>query len=283
MSNLRSFINTWVQDRVAEQSMETRYRPPLLGFADAADDRFLQLRQIAGPTHLLPADLMPEARSVIAFFVPFAPEIVDANRAHPCRVAREWGVAYIETNALINRISQDLIAALAERGIRGATVPPTHNFDPSTLVSRWSHKSVAAVAGLGGFGLYHMLITEAGCAGRFGSVVVDATLEPTSPPAGPLLNRCAYYDDQGCTVCVDRCPTGALTELGLDKQLCYRWLLHTADRFQDLGVADVCGKCATGPCALAPAAGVKSALRAGIDRIHISGDLSEEGSDDKAT
>ncbi len=253
MSNLGSFISTWVQDQVAGERMETRYRPPLLGFADAADDRFLQLRQIAEPTHLLPADLLSAARSVIAFFMPFAPGIVDANRAHPRHVAREWAVAYIETNALINRISQDLIVALAERGIRGATVPATHNFDPETLVSRWSHKSVAAIAGLGSFGLHHMLITEAGCAGRFGSVVVDAILELTSPPVGPLLDRCAYYDAKGCTVCVDRCPTGALTEFGLDKQLCYRWLLHIAGRFQELGVADVCGKCATGPCALAPA------------------------------
>ena len=164
-------------------------------------------------------------------------------------------MAYFETNALINQVSRGLIAVLAERGITAAAEPATHNFDPQTLVSRWSHKSVAAVAGWGSFGLHKMLITEAGCAGRFGSVVVDVDLEPTSPPSGTLMNRCTYFVDKSCTVCVDRCPTTALTVDGLDKQLCYRWLLKVADRFQELGYADVCGKCAvTGPCALASAA-----------------------------
>jgi epoxyqueuosine reductase QueG len=160
----------------------------------------------------------------------------------------------VETNALINQVSQELVALLAERGVRAATRPATHNFAPSTLVSRWSHKSVAAIAGLGSFGLHHMLITDAGCAGRFGSVVVDVALEPTSPAGGTLHHRCSYFTDGSCTVCVERCPVGALTEEGLDKQLCYRWLQRVADRFQELGRADVCGKCATGPCALGPAA-----------------------------
>ncbi len=49
--------------------------------------------------------------------------------------------------------------------------------------------------------------------------------------------------------CVARCPVGALTEDGLDKRRCYERLLQVADGFRDLGVVDVCGKCATGPCA----------------------------------
>lgn len=254
MRDLEAFIAAWVGERVAEAGTETRYRPPLVSFANAADPRFPQLRALAEPTHLLPTDLLPTARSVIAFFLPFAAQTVEANRAHPRYVAHEWVLAYIETNALINQISQGLIAVLTGRGIAAAAEPATHNFDPQTLVSRWSHKSVAAVAGLGSFGLHRMLITEAGCAGRFGSVVVDVDLEPTSPPPGPLVNRCTYFADKSCTLCVDRCPVRALTLDGLDKQLCYRWLLNVADRFQELGFADVCGKCAvSGPCALASA------------------------------
>jgi epoxyqueuosine reductase len=248
--HLEAFIITFVRREVSKAGTETRYRQPLVGFADATDPRFPQLREIAEPTHQFPGDLLPTAQSVISFFLPFAEEVVEANRAKPRQVAREWALAYVETNRLINRIAQRLVAALAERGLKAVTEPATHNWDPITLISRWSHKSVAAIAGLGSFGLHHMLITDAGCAGRFGSLVVDAALEPTSSPEESIVRRCSYLVDGSCTVCADRCPVGALTVAGLDKQLCYRWLSHVADGFQELGLADVCGKCATGPCAL---------------------------------
>ena len=246
-------MTDFVQQEVAEAGTETRYRQPLVGFADAADPRFLQLRQVAEPTHLLPGDLLPAAQSVISFFLPFAEEIVEANRAESLQVAREWALAYIETNVLINRTAQRLIAALAERGVKAAAEPATHNYDPITLVARWSHKSVAYIAGLGSFGLHHMLITDAGCAGRFGSLVVDAVLEPTSAPGAPTRERCRYFYDGSCRVCVERCPVGALTESGLDKHRCNERLLQVADHFREFGLADVCGKCATGPCAFEPA------------------------------
>ena len=120
MDNLGTFITAFVRQQVAQAEAETRYRPPRVGFADAADPRFPQLREICEPTHSLPSDLLPAARSVISFFLPFAEEIVDANRAHPHQVAREWALAYVETNTLINDISHRLIAALAERGVKAA-------------------------------------------------------------------------------------------------------------------------------------------------------------------
>jgi len=257
METLESFIAAFVRRKVASAKTRTRYREPLVGFADAADPRFLQLREIAEPTHLLPTDLLPGARSVVSFFLPFAEDVVRANRAHPCEVAEEGDVAYVETSALIIEIARELIAALAEKGVRAAAEPATHNWDPVTLISRWSHKSIAAIAGLGSFGLHRMLITDLGCAGRFGSLVVDAFLEPTSEPEPPT--RCLYFHDRSCTVCVDRCPVGALTEDGFDKHRCYRWLLEVAERFRHVGYADVCGKCAVfGPCALKPAVPVSA-------------------------
>ena len=272
MNDLETFIADFVQQEVAHSGTQTRYRQPLVRFASAADPRFPQLRELAEPTHLLPTDLLPTARSVVAFFLPFAKEVVNANRADPRQVAREWAVAYVETNALICRIAQQLIDALDKQGVKAVAEPSTHNWDPVTLISRWSHKSVAAIAGLGSFGLHHMLITDAGCAGRFGSLVVDAGLEPTSAPVGAARERCRYFIDKSCRVCVERCPVGALaavpkelsatsgcpallsfpnrTESGLDKHLCYEWLLQVADQFPEVGFADACGKCATGPCAL---------------------------------
>jgi epoxyqueuosine reductase QueG len=159
-------------------------------------------------------------------------------------------LAYLETNELIDRISRRLVAALGERGVKAATESATHSYDPQLLVAGWSHKSVAAIAGLGSFGLNHMIITDAGCAGRFGSLVVDAPLEPTSSPTDRHRERCLYFHNQSCTVCVERCPVAALTKAGLDKHRCHEQLLLSAAYcFRELGLADVCGKCATGPCA----------------------------------
>jgi epoxyqueuosine reductase len=92
-----------------------------------------------------------------------------------------------------------------------------------------------------------MVITAAGCAGRFGSLVVDAELRPGQVER---RERCLYLAGGSCLECVWRCPVDALSEDGLDKQRCYRHCLEVAEMYRDLGLADVCGKCALGPCAL---------------------------------
>jgi epoxyqueuosine reductase QueG len=201
---------------------------------------------------MLPEDLLPGARTAVSFFLPFVPEVLEANGRQRQDVAREWAVAYVETNALINQITARLIALLGEQGVRAAAQPATHNFDPVTLESGWSHKSVAVIAGLGSFGLHQMVITDAGCGGRFGSLVLDAGLD-FEPPAG-VRERCLYYHDGSCLECVTRCPASALSEdEPLDKDRCHEHVHAIARTYEELGLVDVCGKCAVGPCALASA------------------------------
>jgi epoxyqueuosine reductase len=235
-----------IQRLVAGAGTATEYRQPLVAFASAADPRFLDLPRLAGRDHLQPRDLLPGARTLVSFFLPFAPWVVEANARHREEVAREWAVAYVETNALIGRITAHLVDLLAGQGVRAAAEPATHNFDEVTLLSRWSHKSVAVIAGLGSFGLHQMVITDAGCAGRFGSLVLDAELDLI--PAGPR-ERCLYVHDGSCLDCVARCPVQALDiNAPLDKHRCHDHLHSVARGYTDVGLADVCGKCAIGPC-----------------------------------
>jgi epoxyqueuosine reductase QueG len=244
---LGELIAATIHQKVLDADVETEYRQPLVGFVSADDPRFRELREVAEPTHLQPEDLLPGARSVVSFFIPFACWVVEANSRLPDKVAREWAVAYVETNTLIDDITTHLSSYLAERGVRAMAEPATHNFDPVTLVSRWSHKSVAVLAGLGSFGLHQMVITDMGCAGRFGSLVSDAELPVTKTDS---RQRCLYYVDGSCLECVVRCPAQALDPgASLDKELCSSYLHRGARRFEHIGLADVCGKCVAGPCA----------------------------------
>jgi len=250
LANVADYIRKLISDRVATASTVTSYRTPLVAFARADDPGFDELpRRIPG--HLHPRDLLPGARSgaqsVCAFFLPFTPQIVRSN-ARGELASEEWARAYVETNALLADICAMLEDELGQRGIHAAWEPPTHNFDPVRLVSAWSHKSVAALAGLGQFGHHHMLITRAGCAGRLGSVVLDVEVAVAEDGStGNAATLCTY--DQGCRECIRRCPVGALTEEGLDRARCYARCLENDARWPQW-TADVCGKCATGPCAI---------------------------------
>jgi len=246
-------IYRWAMDQVKQKTsakltgdhLQTKFREPLLGVADAKDPLFARLKEVVDAGHLLPQDLLADAKSVLVFFLPFDLELMRENRFGKM-ATREWAVAYIEANALINTLCQEMRDELGKMGIKAAFQPATHNFDPVTLCSFWSHKHAAFIAGLGTFGLHHMLITPAGCGGRFGSLVLNAKLAVTPRP---LVEYCLHRQGKNCRICLDRCPTRALSDTGLDKQACYDHLLEVDRHYSDLATCDVCGKCATGPCA----------------------------------
>ncbi len=246
-SELSKWIRAFIEDQVANAQTQTAYRQPVVGFAKADDTLFPTLKTVCGSQHLVPSDLLAEARSVVAFFIPFTGELVRLNAQHPF-VAREWAVAYAETNRLIAAICERLSAALEPKGVRAAWTPPTYQYDRDSLVANWSHKHIAYVAGLGTFGVHHMLITERGCAGRLGSLVIDARLPASDRRTRPC---CRHYRGEQCLVCVRRCPVEALDSTGFARLRCYARLLTVDAHFEDLESVDVCGKCATGPCSTA--------------------------------
>lgn len=245
-SSLAQLIIDTVRRDVTEAGTVTAYREPLVRFADASNPRFSELQRLVGTDHMLPQDLLAGTESVVSYFIPFENDVVKANTRDRRAVADEWALAYVETNELIGRIAVHLIALLADRGVRAASEPASGNFSSDSLTSRWSHKSVAVIAGLGGFGLHHMVITDAGCAGRLGSLVIDAPL-----PVAPVdhRERCLWFYDGSCRACVEGCPMDALSDdAAIDKQRCWERCLDVAELYEHLGTAEVCGKCVIGPC-----------------------------------
>ncbi len=239
-------IEAYVANYPKEQGTQTRWQTPLLATVAATDPRLTEIKKQVGPKHLLPQDLLPGARSVICYFLPFAPEIGRSNQAE-AQCSDEWAWAYVETNQLINDLNRYLQEELGKRGYIAAVTPATHNFDEQTLLSNWSHRHLAVLAGLGSIGLNQMLITDKGCCGRLGSLVSDLELN-IQPPA--LSPACLYYFDQSCRQCIIRCPTGALTESSFDRFKCYAHLLQNVELHQPKGYVDACGKCVSRiPCA----------------------------------
>lgn len=250
-TKLAGFITEIIKQETTGSGTVTQYREPIVGFVAANDPGFPNLRKVVNPAHSMPDDLLPGAKSVVSFFLPFAPEVAIANEKDRHQIAEEWAVAYVETNQLIGRITERLIDALGERGVRAAAEPATGNFDHESLVSWWSHKSIAVLAGIGSFGLHHLVITDAGCAGRFGSLVIGAALPIDKPEP---KERCEFYVDETCMECVFNCPANALDEDGtIDKQACWVRCQENDAQFPQFEAAQVCGKCSVGPCALGSA------------------------------
>jgi len=222
-----------------------QWETPLIGFADAADPLFQELKTIVGPTHALPRDFLEDAAGVIAFFLPFDRSIVKSNIPDEYS-SKLWARAYVETNALIESINHHLHRWFRDQGYASSIIPPTHNFDKTRLISDWSHRHVAYIAGMGRFGLNNMLITEKGCCGRFGTIVTNC---PTVANPRPNQEYCLYRHNGTCAKCVERCPAEALTTKGYDRHKCYDMCLINDNRHHDLPLTDVCGKCLTGvPC-----------------------------------
>ena len=238
-------IKTFVSDYNRGDLIQSEWKEPLVRFASAADSLFPKLKEITHPTHAVPSDFLPKAKTVIAYFLPFSTNIVRSN-VQGRYSSPEWCAAYIETNELILRINTCLKEWFEARGYKGVLIPATHNWDVEKLISDWSHRSVAYIAGLGTFGLNNMLITEKGCCGRFGSFITDAEIPADDRPEG---EACLHKYNGTCGVCVKRCVNDALKTDSFDRFACYEMCLENERQNRNLGYADVCGKCLVGlPC-----------------------------------
>ncbi|AAM07663.1 TPA: epoxyqueuosine reductase [Methanosarcina acetivorans] len=238
-------IESIIKEAAANPGTEIRYREPLVGYASADDPIFDEMKEIIGPHHLHPKEVFPGAKTVVSFFLPFDKKLVELNWRSPDPI-KEWIQAKSETDNLIGKINEKLKAALAEEGIEAVVPGVVFDYTSKGFDVAWSHKSAAYAAGLGTFGVHQMLITKAGCAGRFGTLLISAEIPPTPRPTEEF---CRYKKGEKCLVCVDRCPAGALSIRGLDKEKCYRQLRENSKAFPELNQF-ACGKCATGPCAL---------------------------------
>jgi len=78
--------------------VQTGWKEPLVAFADAGDSLFPELKRAAGPTHALPQDFLPDAGTVVTFFVPFEESVAGSNK-DGIESSIAWAIAYITNPA----------------------------------------------------------------------------------------------------------------------------------------------------------------------------------------
>lgn len=253
LADLSRQLVDFVADYPRKYNQIAIWREPIMACAPA-DERFRRLKEITVPEHALPRDLLPAAKTVVAWFIPFKHHIQMDNTGGE-RPALSWGRAYVSTNDMINRAGQAMKAMIEEVGGKAALTPATHNFDEKRIVSLWSHKHLGHLIGLGRYGTNCQLITPAGCSGRMGSLVTD--LDLGDHPLVTAAELCLIKAGKTCGKCIKACPIDALGENAMDRAACFarlkenRRLLMEPDGLPD--TTHVCAKCQVGlPCSIKP-------------------------------
>ncbi len=271
---IEEFIKTYVAE-----SRENRlfliddgpiFDEPLVGFANGEDPLFYDYRSIIGPFHLTPREVLERSLStscrtpykdigdisVICWALPIAKKTRASNARRDTWPSLRWSHSRYYGEMVNESLRQDLVSFLTKKGY--FVVAPVLSPLFSSLdnyhggpTSNWSERHALYVAGMGTFGLSDGFITPRGIAMRCGSVVVNLKLPPTPQKYRSHTQNCPFFTDKSCAMCIDRCPAGAITGTGHNKNKCRDYIRelhsHLAQRYgvEILG----CGLCQVAvPC-----------------------------------
>ncbi|MCC2864736.1 4Fe-4S binding protein [Anaerovorax odorimutans] len=231
------------------------YDAPLIGAAPVSDVLFEALKkpEAIGEHFMLPKDWMPEGRTVLSFFLPYTEAVKLANARDGREPAPEWLHGRIEGQSFlteacaylkdtIEHMSGTVIVPTWDPRFWKSETPKGVEFPDYEFTSNWSERHIAFVCGLGTFGLSRGLITKAGIAGRFASLVTDLAFEPVPREYDGLYDYCT-----NCGACIRRCPVNAISfKTGKAHEPCASFLDYTEEAYAP---RYGCGKCQTGvPC-----------------------------------
>ena len=178
---IEELIKTYLSDYQNREEIATSYGEPLVGFADAWHPYIQNLPRLISASHELPQNVLPDAKTIIAYYIPFTKDLAKTNRTDGITASPEWARAYEETNALFVELNEEIIRFIQEKAGHAGITPKATTFYQSSLVSDWSHRHIAYAAGLGTFGLNNMLLTRHGCCGRFSTVITNLDLKTGQP------------------------------------------------------------------------------------------------------
>ncbi|WP_027714292.1 epoxyqueuosine reductase [Desulfuromonas sp. TF] len=245
-------------ENLQEDGATPYFEEPLVGFAAADDPLFIEYKKIIGDFHLTPGEFLSEPAgassaaqgTVISWVLPLTAVTRKSNRVEDLWPSRAWARTRHFGEVLNCSLRRHVVDYLQQRGSRAVAPQLSERWKPVDApdgpTSSWSERHAAYAAGLGTFSLNDALITPKGIAHRLGSVITDLKLSPTPVTAAHYRWNCLRFRDGGCGVCINRCPVGALSDAGHDKEICRNYVYGTVPRTvgEQYGVtATGCGLC----------------------------------------
>ncbi len=254
-------------NRLGPDLAEPVWDSPLLGVSRGDDPLYAEFQETIGPFHWTPLEAFRTAfpdtnvaaadLAVVVWALPQTAATRHDHRACESLPSRRWSLARHYGELVNDRIRDHLVRVLADAGYP-AVAPvriPAWRLETSQrfgFASRWSERHAAYASGLGTFGLCDGLITERGKAVRFGSVVAAIDLAATPRPYESRTAYCLRFSGKGCDACIRRCPAGAISGDGHDKERCFAYVRQVVMPavVGELGIpVSGCGLCQTGvPC-----------------------------------
>jgi epoxyqueuosine reductase QueG len=270
----RGFISDFVKNHpanamVEEFKGEPIFKDSLVGFVSGDDKLLYEYKSIIGPFHHTPEETMawaaveqgvkapaPSDTGVVSFVLPLADPIVADNADEDRWCSKRWAQARLYGEILCRKLVTAMLVELADRGVLAVAPDLMPDYRKKRYpgvgwASPWSHRHMAFAAGLGSFGMNDFFISEMGSAHRCGSIVVARRLEPDRERLPHHRHNCLQHMTGDCLECAKRCPVGATSEAGHDKDKCSRNVLANVPRNQLVNNVNIygCGLCATGtPC-----------------------------------
>jgi epoxyqueuosine reductase QueG len=240
-------ITETIKSAVTNYEANNIWKEPILEIISAKNEELIKLFNMVSTDHLMPHDILSDAKSIISFFIPFQ-EFIIKNNIKGKFASEEWAMAYIKTNDLIKQINDDIETLMDKNGYKTGKIPATHHFDEKKLISNWSHRHIAYIAGIGTFGINNMLITRNGCCGRFGSIIINYEFNEYKV-IPKIKDKCLNKLNGTCGLCQKKCIVNSFENNCYNRNKCYEQCLKNAEFHKKIGYADVCGKCVVGlPC-----------------------------------
>lgn len=271
ISEIRDFAAQSPANRMPPDGSSVIFSEPLVQFANGEDPIFTEYKSIIGTDHLTPRealalaynkkpDELPERLSVISWILPITEKTRRSNRKEKSVPSRLWSHTRWFGEIFNNALREFVVDLLVKQGFL-ATAPMIAPYfkmmtNEKGYFSNWSERHIAYAAGLGTFSLSDGFITEQGIAHRCGSVAASLELPASPRTAGGPYSNCLSYVNEECGKCMERCPAGAITEVGHDKVKCGQYLHdigYNPNRLKDGYNLETsvsgCGLCQTGvPC-----------------------------------
>ena len=188
------------------------FDPPVFSFGTANDELYARYKtaEVIGSHFLSPHEWLPEAKTVISFFLPYSEKIKSANSADYEWPADEWLHGRIEGQQFITELTAHILKLLSEAGYSSIapSLDPRYRMGNAgfKFTSNWSQRHVAFACGLGTFGLSKGIITKKGMCGCLGSVLTELELPVDSRRYEDIYEYCNM-----CGVCISHCPAKAIS------------------------------------------------------------------------